>query len=751
MVEQETENLCVAGSIPAPGTIAVLTMTLINNLIDAMDTSSSCFVFASAGSGKTKVLVDRFIKHMFCGCRARDIMCVTFTKAAAFEMKSRIESALQKLETTDEDSLVKYLHDDLRIDSSNIERARQLYAEWINEYSLLNITTVHSFCQKLLEQYPIEAGVIPDFNILDDLEYAELFEEAKEKFFQKIMHTDDTSVRDLAKVVSDSSFENLLNDMFISLPKFRRFIRQNKDIEEYERKLNEIFNVGKQRVTPPGMSEDMFLTQTGEIRKKIKNPSDIAIAEIFYNNRNNRNRQSTISKTINFIKIAVQILDEYQLLKNERNVLDFTDIIYQTEFLLKQSAAAGFVISQISKSVKHIMIDEAQDLNADQWQIISLIFDEIFINSAEGNTIFVVGDVKQSIYGFQDANPDNFINFYHKCQNVLPKVGKRLQKADLQKCYRCAPQLLNLIDKTFVNVMEDYKKHISFRSDNGKYEFISIEDVPDCVKTLINNEDIRPSDIMVLTKNRNAVSDLLLEIQERELPTCGLDKINLNDSLIVMDIIALAEICMDHTNNYAMTCVSRSPNILNFVSDDLIAKFKRCDLVEFFYYLSTQILRIRSYYEREILASFMNIVIKRSEKYNESISDFVIWFKSNKVQFQRELTRRDGVIFSTIHGSKGLESPVVILMDFSLEPDRNKIKFIWSFDEQNIIFIVKPKSTESFPELRPMMESCYQNEKSENLRLLYVALTRARNELYLVSSGKKGGIFDFICEKLYGN
>lgn len=763
-----------------------------NSFADAMDTFSSCFVFASAGSGKTKILVDRFVRHMILGCRAQDIMCVTFTRAAAFEMKSRIENILKRMESQDDESLYQYLKDELLIQYSGgdlIQRARKLYSEWLDHYANLNIVTIHSFCQRLLEQYPIEAGIMPDFEVLDDVECEELLNLAKVNFFRKIMHTPDTSVSDLAKLISNYSFEDLLDKIFISFSKFRRFMIKNPDIDEYMARMRRIFKVGKlQEIYLPNLQEDMFLTKTGEIRKKIKIPGvseeEIRIiADIFFENRNNMNKEKTITKTISFIKIIGQVLDEYQNLKNERNALDFTDIIHKTEFLLTKSAATGFIISQISKSIKHIMIDEAQDLNSDQWSIISLIFDEIFINSSENNTIFVVGDIKQSIYGFQDADPEDFRSFYENCKPVLPKVGKKLKKVHLKTCYRCVPEILSLVDKVF-DKTTSYEKHIPFRAEKGIVEIIPTEnfseEIPHFIKSL--TATVSPSDIMILSKNRGAITELIKNIYELGLPTSGFDRVNLNESLIIMDIIALAEICINQANDYALASLLKSPNIfeeplndndiytlchnrVNYVFDlinvnketeysrvinDVISHHNACDLVEFFYYLATDVIKVHTRHEREMMASFLDIVIKRFEKYSESVQDFVIWFKNHEIQFQKEHNENDGIKFSTIHGSKGLEAPIVILVDFALNPDKNKVKFIWN-DTKDMFFAIKPSEKESFQEIKPMIESCYEFEKMENYRLLYVALTRARDRLYLFGPSVKDGVFDLIYEKAYGN
>ena len=124
-----------------------------------------------------------------------------------------------------------------------------------------------------------------------------------------------------------------------------------------------------------------------------------------------RKALKAILKTTVFLKVIKGILAELQILKNQKQVLDFSDILERAYYLLTESPARDYVVSLISRNIKTILIDEAQDLSTIQWSIIGLLSDEIFTSRIYNKTIFIVGDTKQSIYRFQDANYKLFINF----------------------------------------------------------------------------------------------------------------------------------------------------------------------------------------------------------------------------------------------------------------------------------------------------------------------------------------------------
>jgi ATP-dependent helicase/nuclease subunit A len=147
----------------------------------AAEPTCSIWVTASAGTGKTRVLADRVLRLLLAGTAAGQVLCLTFTKAAAAEMVARVQKELGRLATAPEDQLDAELEDLLGRPATAAERdrARTLLAEVLDLPAGLPIMTIHGFCQSLLRRFPLEAGVVPHFEVLDPRSAADLLREAQ--------------------------------------------------------------------------------------------------------------------------------------------------------------------------------------------------------------------------------------------------------------------------------------------------------------------------------------------------------------------------------------------------------------------------------------------------------------------------------------------------------------------------------------------------------------------------------------------
>lgn len=418
---------------------------------EATDISSSCFVFASAGSGKTKILVDRYIKSMFFGIDPKDILCITFTNAAVYEMETRISNTLEKLYLNNDNFTEAYLNETLNIahpSEDDIKKAEELFFKFQDRLSQLKILTIHSFCQSLLQQFPLESNISPNFRIMDESEALKLVQQAKDLALRKV--SIDT-VENLSRLISIKTLEDFVEKIYFVLPNFVTFFKKNPSIDAYKQLITELFNVKP----PQDFSlehqkfideffkekdlEEVYLTQNGTLRKRIPfsdNRVSRQIAEIVLENLTIRKKEKTIDKTCAFLEIVKGIIDEYQKVKESENVLDFSDVLYKTKFLLTESCAKDFVSSRICARLKSIMIDEAQDLSPIQWQLISLISDDVYSDLSSEKMIFVVGDIKQSIYRFQGADCRLLSEFYEKTSGIFKKIGKPLKTVYLNTSYR---------------------------------------------------------------------------------------------------------------------------------------------------------------------------------------------------------------------------------------------------------------------------------------------------------------------------
>jgi len=159
--------------------------TLIQRV--ASDPEHSVWVSASAGSGKTKVLIDRVLRLMLGGTRPERILCITFTKAAAAEMAIRVNDTLGQWATIDEEALYVALGTLTGVapDAETMDAARRLFARVLDTPGRLRILTIHSFCQSLLGRFPVEARVPPHFTVIEERDADALLREARDRVFMR--------------------------------------------------------------------------------------------------------------------------------------------------------------------------------------------------------------------------------------------------------------------------------------------------------------------------------------------------------------------------------------------------------------------------------------------------------------------------------------------------------------------------------------------------------------------------------------
>ncbi|MDR1288903.1 MAG: UvrD-helicase domain-containing protein [Holosporales bacterium] len=751
---------------------------------DCLDITNSCFVFAAAGSGKTNVLINRYVKSLMFGINAREILCLTFTKAAAIEMESRILSVLEKLYLNENNFAENYLSNVIGMTSINhadLAVSGQLFFDFQNDLHNIKIMTLHSFCQNLLSKFPLEAGLRANFEVLDENDAEDLMKKAKRTALESLWKTDPEPLRSLAGLVSGYTFEDLVDKILSSPARLINFFESNKD--DYEQKLESFFNLGKiselseefndyiSEFFPDKNLEEVLLTNTGNIRKRLSDTED-KIARIVYKNSIFRKKNILIRKIVSFLKIIRIIFDEYQNLKRKNNVIDFDEILYTTDYLFTQSYAKEFVMSKFYESVKCIMIDEAQDLSQLQWKIVSIFSEDILMNHKSNKTMFVVGDIKQSIYRFQGADCKSFPRFYEVCKKSLSSIGKDLKTVHLNTSYRSLPKILTVVDAVFKDCDfladggDGPLRHVAHRQDDdGVVEFIELsgDESVDQAKQISDFICKLPaSEILLLTRSRNEMSELVMrELSRSGLKIASPDCLDFTQNLLIMDIISLVNFCINY-DRYSLCCILKSAYIFEYpLSDDdlfyicddgnildnlreryddkwrIISRIIKCyesySFINFFYFILNDIIRSFGQEDEFAISAFMDTIISFSKKKSDVPSEFLDYFNETLIRVSMQNLQNDGVRLSTIHGAKGLEAPVVCLLDFKLKADKTKTKMVW----YNDLFFLKPTKNDSFEEIDSVLDYEYEEERRELFRLLYVAMTRSRDKLYIF--GKKDG------------
>ncbi|WP_162919001.1 double-strand break repair helicase AddA [Taklimakanibacter deserti] len=463
----------------------------------------SVWVAANAGSGKTHVLIDRVIRLMLSGTAPDKILCITFTKAAAAEMASRLHGRLSDWVTLADAELARHIgamgHQEVTADT--LKRARELFTLALETPGGLKIQTIHAFCERLLQLFPVEAGVVPGFEVMDERSSAELLDQARRSIIAAAETGGDPALRRIVARAQADAFDELLrtilvkrSDLSVDLGYLRRQLglRPNDTAATAEAEFFAIDPVLYDRmiVTLEASSgaadqksaralrrikafdldafEDLFLTKG----RKPKAPSSIAskklrtaapwLAEAIDAEMarvlalfSKRSALVMMEATEALVDVAARIIAEYERLKRLYGRYDFEDLILRTRRLLVEQVSSAWVLYKLDGGIDHILVDEAQDTSPAQWQIVKVLAEEFFAGkgarSGVMRTLFVVGDRKQSIFSFQGADPAAFeeAHLYFKARISEDEGG--LGNVALNVSYRSTATVLKAVDDVFEN------------------------------------------------------------------------------------------------------------------------------------------------------------------------------------------------------------------------------------------------------------------------------------------------------------
>ncbi|MEJ2029997.1 MAG: UvrD-helicase domain-containing protein, partial [Maritimibacter sp.] len=435
--------------------------------IEAADPGANTWLAANAGSGKTRVLTDRVARLLLAGVSPQNILCLTYTKAAASEMQNRLFKRLGAWAMKPDGELRAELRELGVEEVDNLARARRLFAGAIETPGGLKIQTIHSFCAAILRRFPLEAGVAPQFTEMDDRTARILQGEVLEDMADG---RDRPLVEALAAINTDSDFEALLREITSKREAFAEPVSADDiwgwfelapgfDQADLEARafapsdaalisaLRPVLLAGSSTEVKAGeklmaldpttlserdlpVLEGVFLTgasakqpfsaKLGTFPTKATQKGAAAglMDDLEYLMRRVEDARpwrlalASAEKTLALHNFARPFLREYERRKQARGWLDFDDLITLAGRLMSDPGLAAWVLYRLDGGIDHILVDEAQDTSPEQWRVIESLAREFTTGesarSDQPRTIFVVGDVKQSIYSFQGADPSGF-------------------------------------------------------------------------------------------------------------------------------------------------------------------------------------------------------------------------------------------------------------------------------------------------------------------------------------------------------
>lgn len=880
---------------------------------------NNLLISASAGSGKTMVLVNRIIekiKNPQADLSIDNLLVVTFTNAAAKEMKQKIEDELRKEVRENPDSRMKLVNE-------------------LPKLGHANISTLHSFCTKVIERYYYLIDFDPVFRMLtDETEIALIKEDVWHELVEELYEEAEPVFIQLMEAYAGSRNDDQITEMVFQLYEFSR---ANLNPSEWLKNLSNLYDIPSNKLEESRIYQDYFkkdweeeiayiVQSMEELVNEIGNEEDLApqikvlkeehaqyvklyqlikdedleavydLIDAGYQFRSLRapskksipdeikehhaqvtkpkrdeakkvyeefSENFALSpseqvKIIHEMKEHVDVLSEltlkfakrYEEYKMERKLIDFNDLEHLTLKILREenTESESEAARYYQDKFEEVLVDEYQDINAVQEAILRLVSRA---DEKEGN-YFMVGDVKQSIYGFRLADPSLFLSKYESYAN-----GKEGDRIILAENFRSRKEILTFTNFVFKQLMDQELGNLTYDKnaeliygnpffeqaetdsnyqtelliyEKGKEEKKSFSELEEAdasieinskskgemltvgirIKKLMDEQfelydkkekKMRPleyRDIVLLTPTKKNNLEIQEIFQEIGLPTAINETQNFFQTTEVTIIMSLLKIIDNPKQDIPLVAVLRSPivglneieltyirledrqgdfyeatkaysekdmldsrnvsvqkKVRRFLADlDRWREFARrksvVDLIRMLYQETALVdyvggmtggkqrkANLEALYHRAAtyeqtsfkgLYRFIRFIDKMQEKDKDLAEPTSILLEENAIRVM------------TIHASKGLEFPIVFLMDLSKQFNQSDWTGTYVFDRQLGIGL-KYRDPNSQVQSSTLVDTAIKKIKkergyAEEMRLLYVAMTRAEQKLFLVGSAE---------------
>ncbi len=902
----------------------------------AADPGASVFVEANAGSGKTRVLVDRVARLLLAGAKPDRMLCVTFTKAAAGEMQSRLFKKLGEWSTLPDATLAETLAELTGGGPApKLSAARQLFARALETPGGLKIQTLHAFCESLLRRFPLEAGLSPGFEVQDEAAAAHLKTESLDRLFANAyMAPDGAIAQAISTILSAAGPEGVDRISGFAIAHRGRLAQRLDEagsIETLADRASLALDV------PPDMDEELALrtvwaetavddldaalsglqaggskteivsadrlasvldvaeTHPAEAMRRyldfwltakgtVKAPRSIfgkktgetykILVTLFGEEGSERHRiegevlpllasakANCVSRA--GLSLASALIREYEHRLQKLRRVDFSDLVERARVLLTDAEARVWALYKLDRGLDHILVDEAQDTAPDQWAVINALTEEFFAgqgahcDDALARTVFCVGDEKQSIYSFQNADPELFLAQRHRLEQDAHMAGLRFERPALDVSFRSSEEVLQAVDASFAAeaaalnapqrdepgealetkflmadpATEIARDALAFHSYAGhraarvnapgcveiwpaipKPEAPETDEldlrpvdappkdsarnqlamaVADEIGAIVKRGDgvwreghpwtqspATPGDILVLVRKRGGLfEEIIRQLKLRHIPVAGADRMTLPDQLVVEDLLSLARFALMPEDDLSLAEILKSPffhpidavkppidddalfdltrrkgrlwDALRHCDDPRFAEARealeqvrrRVDTVAPYAFFATFLTetsrtgetRLARLYARlgeearDPAEEFLSRALEHERDGAPSLTRFVQAVSRDGSDIKREMdTGRGEVRVMTVHGAKGLEAPIVFLPDTTQAP-KDRAAGLYAHPEAG--FIWAPDSTMRPPLVQGLKDRADLAADGEYQRLLYVALTRARDRL----------------------
>lgn len=849
---------------------------------------ASAWVSANAGAGKTKVLTDRVVRLLLAGSLPGRILCLTFTKAAAANMAIRVFERLGRWVTMDDESLTAELTE-LQGEPptrTQLRLARTLFARAVETPGGLKIDTIHAFCERLLHLVPFEANVPARFAVLDESQSEELLAEARANALADAQAGEAPHLVEALDILSVDATGDALTEAINAALRCKAFLadptgparlrealglKAGETRESIERALLEDgldqaswLSLARELRTGKATDEEraanliaaaeasdpaeklkhylsVFLTKEGEPRAEprfVTKEVDAAVKAALLGELarivgllDKRKAAHALERTTALFTLATDIKRRIEQTKARQGALDFEDLIDKTLALLSRGDAA-WVLYKLDRGIDHVLIDEAQDTNPEQWEILRRITEDFTAGAgASGQrvrTLFAVGDPKQSIYGFQGAAPQEFEATRRSWSQKVKDAMLHFEDVSLTMSFRSAKAVLSAVDATFAveknfkglsfedravgTVHESARPHAPGFVELWPTEVPAQEEEPEAwvlpvdapepkfppvvvarriaaaVKQWTTRGDEmgrlwKAGDVLVLVRKRGTAFEAVIRaLKEAGVPVAGADRLNIGEHIAVLDLIAAARAALLSEDDLTLATALKSP-LVGLTDEDLIRiAATRADHESFlaalerhakdndeaarrgwealqawrtlarqhgpFGFFATllgprggrrQLVARLGSEAGDAIDAFLCYAHQFEMTQTPSLTVFVNRFESADHTIKRDLdSTHDEVRVMTVHGAKGLEAPIVVLIDGCEVLGRDPPLLHLPAAGSSPVPVWSPGRKSDCAVMERARTTLHAKALEEHNRLLYVAMTRAKDRLVIAPYRTRG-------------
>ncbi|EQB39538.1 hypothetical protein M947_05970 [Sulfurimonas hongkongensis] len=692
---------------------------------------------ASAGSGKTFMLVVRYLSLLFLGAAPSKILALTFTNKAAFEMQERIVQTLEELESRgelDEIARVTGLRNE-----ELLKNRDEILEKFLNSNS--KIMTIDKFFSHILRKFSLYAALMPDFTTTGSQHELKLLS----RFLKEV---DVARKKDTLITLSLQSNKRL-TDIFTLLDEF--YIKQQElshlefkkqDFLHYEdvamshlESLREIVSRCKDAsntvinsVDAKSYEELLKKSWLGRESLEYRTFSKCFTPEMDVHLREIQEaiKAHTRAKEQNFFYSLSELTHIYEKAKKalyiEDSELGFNDVTILVYKILKEQIDSEFLYFRLDANIEHILLDEFQDTSILQYEILKPLIGEIVSGSGvkEDASFFFVGDVKQSIYRFRGGVSALFGEVVRECHTEVEPLLTN---------YRSQKNIIEFVNETFKDKIKNYAPQKTRQDADGGYvEVREREDILDATlaktKELISlRGDINEIAILCATNGDGEVIKELLEEQDIEVVTETTTKlINQRSVKAVLEYLKYLYFEQDIYRHNFFALIQRDAQSIAKID---LKKTKLSQLIK------GAIDKYRLFSDDFHLIRFMDTI----SAYDDIEA---LLFEYERLDISAAASDISGVRVLTIHKSKGLEYEHVIVMDRLKKAPPAREQIVYEYDGiklRDVYLRVKARD-----ELDAKYAEALAKEKTlvkeDSLNALYVAFTRAKESLCVISKLK---------------